>query len=749
MKAIPRFLYLAAFIGLAMVAVVAFNEVVRPSMVTVLARAVFIGVGCAVPGLIYRRLWPLTLVLLPVGCYLLLRSMMPLPALVEGVSGQYHYYVEQLYQGAVAYRTATFPDMPLWEAPELRLLLVFAVYWLIGSAAFVAISLRSAMPGIVLVLILLGFSLTVDATARTLLPAFLFLVLAACLFVFSRNLDRSSWRLRDVVAGGLVGAVGGALALLVLVAAPSTASAAWYDWRNWKIGGSSAYTFNWLQNYPTLLDPGKKALVMSVRSPLPSYWRANALDTFTGTAWVTSQPFARSLTAERVNDRYLYSIPASDPVPDGTLVTEEFSLDKAVSTNYLFIGGDAKALDIDREIAPRINDMRSIRVSTPLASRVNYAVQAVIPELDPEEFVGLGSEYPAALDAYLTLPFSRVAALEGDNKEAAWRASLDDGPPGAEEWTELYSLNQRIIRDATDPYQITLRIEQYLRRFYSYTLTPPSTDYSSAYAAFLFETRAGYCQHFAGAMALLLRYNGIPARVAVGFTTGEEVAQDVYMVTTNNAHAWVEVYFPTIGWVAFDPTPGRSLPTTGASSTSPGFINPFTDPAPDGGTTQPTLPPHTPSETTPTTRVIQSEDEGWLEEAPWLPWVLGGLVLVGGWPTIRSIWRHRHLHRGPYDKRLQASLHLLRSDLRAYGVPVSAAQTLEELLDGVYRHLGMKPDAELLERTEAILFGGRSARHLDVERAETVRRAVKTRLRRRHGWLRTTLAWYGVPRLNS
>ena len=88
------------------------------------------------------------------------------------------------------------------------------------------------------------------------------------------------------------------------------------------------------------------------------------------------------------------------------------------------------------------------------------------------------------------------------------------------EWLGLYQLNQQIVRQATDPYQITLRIEQYLRANYIYSLTPPPTRYRSPYAAFLFDTKTGYCQHFAGAMAVLLRFNGIPARVAVGFTTG-------------------------------------------------------------------------------------------------------------------------------------------------------------------------------------------------------------------------------------
>ncbi len=69
------------------------------------------------------------------------------------------------------------------------------------------------------------------------------------------------------------------------------------------------------------------------------------------------------------------------------------------------------------------------------------------------------------------------------------------------------------------------------------------------------ETRSGYCQHFAGAMALMLRYLGIPARVAAGFASGT-YSKDHWTVTDHDAHAWVEVWFAGYGWLPFDPTPG-------------------------------------------------------------------------------------------------------------------------------------------------------------------------------------------------
>ncbi len=746
MKAIPRILYFVCFLGLALVGALAFNRVVAPSMATILTRAVFLATFAAVPGLIHRRLWPLTVVFLPVACYVLIRTVMPIPVTVDGASAQYHFYLEQLQHGAVLYRSTPFP-LALFAVPQLTLLLSFTIFWVIGVAAFLSVSLRKALPGIIVVLALLGFSLTVDQSARAIAPAFLFLVLAACLFVLSRGLDREGWRFRNALVGAVVGAVGGVLALLLLAAAPSAAAAPWWSWQEWNLSfNQSVYTFNWLQNYPKLLDPGHNVPVMQVKSAYPSYWRANALDNFTGAAWATSQAFLVRLTGQEDGGRHVYTVPEGSPTVPGHTVTEDFSMQSA-STNYLFVGGDPQSLSADREIAPRMNDMRSLRVTSALGPSTHYALTAVIPELVPEALVGLGRDYPDGVATYLTLPFSRLADLGGPDKATAWQKSLTENTPGGSEWLELYSLNQRIVGDASDPYQITLRVEEYLRQFYKYSLTPPASDYASPYAAFLFDTRSGYCQHFAGAMAVLLRFNGIPARVAVGFTTGEEKGKGIYQVSSNNAHAWVEVFFPTAGWVAFDPTPGRSIPGSTVSSSSAGFINPFVSSTPSGNgtpnTTMPTLPPDS-QVASPSGG--QSSEASWLSRNTWLAWVIGLVVVVAGWPFARRVWRGRQLRRGPWERRLQASLALLRRDLRDRGAPVTPAQTLEEVLDSIKSFLGFEPDLAFADRAEALLFGGRETLPRDFQRAEALRHDVNVHLRRRWGWIRTGLAWYGLPR---
>ena len=74
--------------------------------------------------------------------------------------------------------------------------------------------------------------------------------------------------------------------------------------------------------------------------------------------------------------------------------------------------------------------------------------------------------------------------------------------------------------------------------------------------AFLTETKSGYCQHFSGGMALLLRMGGVPARVVTGFAPGgHSDRKDAWIVRDTDAHSWVEAWFDDFGWVTLDPTP--------------------------------------------------------------------------------------------------------------------------------------------------------------------------------------------------
>lgn len=125
-------------------------------------------------------------------------------------------------------------------------------------------------------------------------------------------------------------------------------------------------------------------------------------------------------------------------------------------------------------------------------------------------------------------------------------------------------LAREITKNAKTPFDKAIRIENYLRSRYGYTLNLTGTPGRDPLAHFLFETRAGHCEYFASAMAILLRTVGVPSREVNGFLPGEynDLGGD-YIVRASDAHSWVEVYFPGVNWQVFDPTPAG--PTNEAS----------------------------------------------------------------------------------------------------------------------------------------------------------------------------------------
>jgi hypothetical protein len=114
-----------------------------------------------------------------------------------------------------------------------------------------------------------------------------------------------------------------------------------------------------------------------------------------------------------------------------------------------------------------------------------------------------------------------------------------------------------VANSASTPYEATMRILRWFRVTGGFRYTNRPAIFSDApLVGFVAETRAGYCQQFAGAMALMLRYLGIPARVAVGFSSGTyDAKRHRWLVSDHDAHAWVEAWFRGYGWLPFDPTP--------------------------------------------------------------------------------------------------------------------------------------------------------------------------------------------------
>ncbi|HEX9993636.1 MAG TPA: DUF3488 and transglutaminase-like domain-containing protein [Acidimicrobiales bacterium] len=364
---------------------------------------------------------------------------------------------------------------------------------------------------------------------------------AALLFVLVHRVARqergTSWLASDPRAGArsLI-LVGGGLAGVALVAGlvvgpalPGAARPALLDWKGSGDGGARV-TISPLVDIRSRLVAREDTVVFTVRSPARSYWRLTALDEFDGRIWSSEREFDKA-------DGQLPGTVAG--AADEERVRQQFSVTGLESiwapAAYAPVAVDDATADLryDPESATLIVD-----TDRPTSDGVDYVVESTLPVFDQEALASASGRAPAdLLRRYTALPpdFSPVAA------------------------TEAGRIVNRLNRQPT-PYQTALLLQDYFRNGnFTYDLQVRPGHDEAAIDRFLTEKR-GYCEQFAGTYAAMARYLGLPARVAVGFTPGEEEEPGVFTVRGLNAHAWPEVYFVGIGWVPFEPTPGRGAP---------------------------------------------------------------------------------------------------------------------------------------------------------------------------------------------
>jgi transglutaminase-like putative cysteine protease len=200
--------------------------------------------------------------------------------------------------------------------------------------------------------------------------------------------------------------------------------------------------------------------------------------------------------------------------------------------------------------------------AAPLDVRAIFAVHPVIG-LDPEPgiqplFDNAGDLFYWGSAAPAYTAFSRTGSPAPD----LLRSAQSGYSPQARYFLQLPALDPRVQQLAdsltaglTNRYDKAVAIQRYLASF-TYTLELPATAREATLEHFLFQRRAGHCEYFSTAMVVLLRAAGVESRNVNGFLGGEWSSFGSYLaVTQNQAHSWVEVWFPGFGWVTFDPTP--------------------------------------------------------------------------------------------------------------------------------------------------------------------------------------------------
>jgi transglutaminase-like putative cysteine protease len=288
----------------------------------------------------------------------------------------------------------------------------------------------------------------------------------------------------------------------------------------------------------------------------------------------------------------------------------------------------------------------------------------------------------------------------------ALRAATTDAPPSDgllalpdDLPAEVRTLAAEVTAGAETPYDRARAIQDWFRINFTYDLTVQSGHSDDAITSFL-RIRRGYCEQFAGTFAVMARSVGLPARVAVGFTQGELRSDGKYHVLGRHAHAWPEVWFDGIGWVAFEPTPGRGAPgneevtgapvaqddRTGSTGDGTGIPAPTTttpnvtatterDPLGSGGATTTTLPPRA-------TGVSGDGDAG---TGPF-GWILLAFGAVGLWAWVMPglVRRFTRVGATPSEQVISAwhgtvgSLQLAGAPSPAGCTPLEYARTIEQ-----------------------------------------------------------------------
>ena len=423
------------------------------------------------------------------------------------------------------------------------------------------------MGALVLLLVLYGTAVTEHDPGAPLLRGLVLLGLVGAWLWLPRLAPREA-----LGAAGVVAAVG---VLSVPVAATFDADQPWWNYRNWELfGNGKAVTFDWNHTYGPLDWPRDGSTLLNIKSDRAHYWKVETLDGFDGFRWLRTPNSGPSHS--------LPGRPNGFPQGRGWNYFEynkrwdsQFRVTvRSLSSDLIVGAGITYAVDGAGPVSGS-DDGTTVRTSeSPLERGDSYTVRAYAPDPTAAQMRGAPGHSDVALLQYtdVLLPQRGESALDsgpgvGFEGRPSVQVPLRDwgaAPPAdvtraleASRYARTYQLASRITAGQTTTYDAVKAMENYLQRNYRYSERPPSAPLPLD--AFLFEDKIGYCQQFSGAMALMLRLEGIPARVAAGFSPGS-YNRDTgeYRVRDLDAHSWVEVWFNGIGWVPFDPTPAAA-----------------------------------------------------------------------------------------------------------------------------------------------------------------------------------------------
>jgi transglutaminase-like putative cysteine protease len=541
---------------------------------------------------------------------------------------------------------------------------------------------------------------------------------------------------------------------LTLSASGAVAKGQFVDWQSWdfynKPDAPVGVSYVWRADYDGVKFPNKRTRVLQVRaSSRASYWRATTLDSFAEDHWNEDLTAAFPPEDGRRAD---FSTEELALMPSGADDTKKWT-QADVTVDAL---RDRHLVGPSVPIAYDTGGLRNVQYASGavayrtrmLARGDEYTAWGFAPRPKPNALAESPASYPELISEegyYRTVERGTLPPLFGDPDREQWADETFAFDRSLRAYQPLFDRALGIAGSARNPYAATVALEAWFRTGggFTYDESPPRAPPGVPPLVFFLEqSKAGYCQHYAGAMALMLRYLGIPSRVAAGFTSGTyDRERRVWNVSDRNAHTWVEVWFQGYGWLPFDPTPGRGNLSGPYSASSFSFDAPGAKAvlaasvgvlAADSllrfqlARGQDTSQSGTPRDLRPSGEE-QGGGEGGISRGSIVALVLLGLAfaLVLGKLVLR---RSRYFTRDP--RRLAGACRQeLVEFLADQRIDVPSSATLAEVRELVAARTGVDP-RRLVETLGLARFGPASAAAAAAKRARGELRLVRRRLRR-------------------
>ncbi|MBB6172462.1 transglutaminase-like putative cysteine protease [Nocardiopsis mwathae] len=537
---------------------------------------------------------------------------------------------------------------------------------------------------------------------------------------------RAFGALRRAATAGAVAAAAIALALLVPVAVPGLGDGALFRMaQSGMIGNDAVTTTHPLVSLRTQLadDSGTAVLSYGSDDSDPDYLRTYVLDVFDGENWTMSSLRAGRNTRVGADDRL--PLPPGTPRLTGDPVRTEVSVaGDARDVDFLPMPYPALSVDVGGEWFADPATQMVFRTGGGERS-LDYRVDSVRPRPSAAELAASGGT-PGVDPQYLRVP--------------------EDVDPRVAE------LARSVVGGARTPHERAVALQDWFTGAggFTYDLRPPPLpEGADPLAHFLLEGRVGYCEQFAGAMALMARQIGVPARVATGYTAGTQVADDRWEVRRSDAHAWPELYFEGQGWLRFEPTPSSgdgqgtaSVPSYAEPAPEPGGAADDPGPRPDTAEERPERPdPAGPEAEDPAAPAPGSATEGTggSADAAALGRILQAaavalLVLLAPALTATAVRHLRQSGATTDSARARAAWLGLRDEAADLGVPWSPAESPRTIARRLAVEYGLSGAAR--EAVWRIALAEESARYAPrpvVPRSlaadvHTVRRALRRRV---------------------